>query len=154
MSLLLLLEDVEEVELPFATDRGAIRLRWNGAATERAFIVRLRDYQGGDKDKPAAYRRNVRTGQMLRVYGVSMRQVSVELIVKETPAGNTIEGVQEGSIDELETAWAATDLECLSFEDTSYWYAEWVGGWPVRMEFDPMRTLAIVPMHLQQRSTT
>lgn len=154
MSLLILLEEVEEVELPFATDRGALRLRWGGAATERAFTVQQKAYAAGDKTKPAQYRRNLRTGAMLRTYGIPMRQVQVNLLVRETPGGDLIEGVQEGSIDELELAWAATDLECLSFEDTSYWYAEWVGAWPPRLEFDTMRRYAVIPMMLEQRSTT
>lgn len=154
MPLLLLLEEVEESLMPFQTDRGAIRLRWGGASTERAFRVQKRDYGGGDQLKPATYRRNVRTGAMLRTFGNRLRSVDVNLLVREDPGTDQISGVDEGSIDELESAWKATDLECLSFEDTAYWYAEWIGPWPPRLEFDTMRTWAVIPMKLEQRTTS
>lgn len=151
MPLLLLLEEVEG-EMPFHTDRGAIRLRWNSGGTERAFYVRQKGYEGDDEEKPAQYKRGVTDGALLRSFGTRYRQVNVILLVKETPGGATIYTVQEGSIDELYNAWAATDLECLSFADEAYWNAEWISLWPPRLEFDPMRALAVVPMVLVQRS--
>lgn len=150
MTLLLLLGE-RASEMVFHVDRGAIRLRWDSAGTERAYVVQMVDYAGDDLDKPTMYQRNFSTGKLLRSQGGLIRIVKCNFLAKEYPDGHYINGVLEGSIEELRAAHAASDLECLSFADDAYWDAEWMGTFPPRLRFDPLRKLAIIPAHIEQR---
>ena len=130
--------------------RESVLLKWSGGATERSFRV-LRDaYAGGTKTKPAAYGRSWYDGSMTRVFGTSKRKFQGVLIVEDSPSG-TLDSVTEGSIAELEAAFAATDLQCQSFEDAAYWNAEWVGDWLPNVDYEPDRTRASIAINLEER---
>jgi hypothetical protein len=134
-----------------AFTRDAVLLKWNSGATERAFKVLLRDYRGGEEDKPASYSRSLYDGSLQRVFGsVTPRRFVATILGEDSPSGST-GGVDYGSITELKQAWAATDLQCKSFEDSDYWDAEWMGAWPPLLDYDPKRRLVAIPIVLEKR---
>ena len=95
------------------------------------------------------YGRNL-SGRLLGSYGAQFRRISGVFLVRDAPTA-TIDGVDEGSIAELQAAQEATDLQCKSFEDSAYWNAEWRGDWPPVVDYDPLRNLASVPALIEEK---
>lgn len=138
-----------------AFTRQAVFLKWSSGATKYCFQVKIEGYAGGDEDKPASYSRSLYDGSLQRVYGpVTPRRFIAVLTVQDSPSGTFNDGSEDislGSISNLKSAWAATDLQCKSFEDTDYWNAEWEGGWPPSVAYDPIRNRADIPIRLVER---
>jgi hypothetical protein len=138
-----------------AFTREAVFLKWGGDVTKRCFMAKIEGYAGGDKDKPASYGRSLYDGSLQRVYGsTTPRRFIGVLLVEDSPSGSYSDGTESinvGSIANLEAAWAATDLKCKSFEDSAYWDAEWEGGWPPTLAYDPKRNRADIPIRLVER---
>lgn len=131
--------------------RQAVLLKWNGDATERAFKVLMTEYAGGEDTKPASYERGLIDGSLLIVRSPKTpRQFASAILGEDSPSGSD-GGVTRGSIAELKVAHAATDLKCKSFEDSAYWEAEWKGSWNPRMDYDPMRNYAVIPILLVEK---
>lgn len=138
-----------------AYTRKAIFLRWSSGTTKRAFKTLQADYGGAGKLKPASYARSLTDGALLAVYGAKKpRSCICQIWGKDTVSGTANDGVEEidyGTIDELQAAWAATDLEVKGFEDTAYWPCEWKGDWDMMLEYDPFRINVIVTMVLEEK---
>jgi len=112
-----------------AFTRAAVLLKWNSGATERAFKVSRDSYAGGRDTKPASYDRSAHDGSLLIVRAPNTPRSFMALIKAEDSPSGTTGGVAWGSITELKAAWAATDLQVKSFEDSDYWNGEWKGDW-------------------------
>jgi len=132
--------------------RRAVFLRWDGDATTRAFLVTQPEYRGATQKKLASYARSAADNSLLATRASTRPRAWVGQLVAMTTAlaavyGTANDGSDDfayGDIAELEDAHEATDLKCLSFEDSDYWTAEWMGDWDEVMEFDPKRNYAIV----------
>jgi len=139
-----------------AFTRSAMFLKWSGDATARAFLVQQQDYQGGDEDKVASYARSLYDNSLLAVRATTTPRVFYgQVLGKDSTSGTSNDGVDDinnGTIDELKAAWAATDLKCKSFEDSAYWNAEWRGPWRIQLEFDPFRNYALVLISLEEKN--
>ena len=131
--------------------RQSILLKWklDGETAARAFYILREGYGGGDEAKPATYTRSLYNGSLLRVFGIAHRKVAGTILVQDSPSGSE-DGAQIGSILELHAAHWATDLQCKSFEDSSYWAAEWQGDWTPVLDYDPIRGYAAVPILLEE----
>ena len=133
-----------------AYTRSGVRLRWGGGATVRAYEVLKEEYRGATETKPASYARSLYDHGLLAVRGTSKRRWNGYIVAYDSPTG-TIDGVTKGSIDELNAAHAATDLEVQSFEDSAYWEAEWMGNWDTMVEYDPNRNIALVMAAMEEK---
>lgn len=138
-----------------AFTREAVFLKWG--ASHYCFFVGREGYQGGNEEKAASYSRGLYDGSLLRVFAASKpRQFSAALIVDDVRPGLSYDDgtetlVQVGNIADLKAAWAATDLQVKSFEDSAYWGAEWQGPWRPQLAFDPNLNTAEILMTLVER---
>ena len=133
-----------------AFTRESVLLRWNSEATVRAFRVLKEEYRGGTNTKPASYARSLYDDSLLAIRASSKRRWFGAIVAEDSPSGQ-IDSADIGSIDELEAAHAATDLEVKSFEDDDYWDAEWMGNWDAICEYDPMRNRAVVIAQIEEK---
>lgn len=132
-----------------------IFLKWS-TSTKKCFYIKQEGYQGYTKEKPASYSRSLYDGSLQRVYGpVKVRRFMGIVIVQATAPAKTYsdgtDNVAVGSITDLISAWEATNLECLSFEDSAYWEAEWDAPMVPEVTYDPLRNYADVQISLVER---
>ena len=135
--------------------REVVFMKWG--PSQFCFYAKVEGYQGGIQEKPATYSRSMYDGSLQRVYAPLMpRRFMAVFIVDDTRPGTTqndgTDDVAVGCIDDLKAAWAATDLQVLSFEDAAYWNAEWEGPSLPQVVYDPMRRKADMQASLVQRS--
>ena len=133
-----------------AFTRESVLLRWSGGATTRAFRVLKEEYRGGTETKPASYARSLYDDGLLAIRATSKRKFFALLTVEDSPSGS-LDGATIGSISELNSAWAATDLEVQGFEDGAYWDGEWMGDWDALLEYDPKRNRAVVVAQIEEK---
>jgi len=137
--------------------REAVFLKWGaGGSTKYAFKVKQVDYSGARHTKPATYGRALSSGNLLAVYTPLNPRIWLgQVWGLDSASGTANDGTEDisyGDIDDLKTAWAATDLQVKSFEDSNYWSCEWKGDWDTALEFDPLRNQAVITMMLEQKS--
>lgn len=133
-----------------AYTRSSVRLRWNGGSTTRAYQVLKEEYRGAGETKPAQYARSWYDDSLLAVRSTSKRRFNAIIVAYDSPSGS-IDSITKGSIDELNAAHSATDLEVQSFEDSDYWDAEWMGDWDTLLEYDPKRQLTLVAATIEEK---
>lgn len=143
-----------------AFSRRAMFFKWGFTgktpANKYAFLISQEGYSGGHKEKPASYSRSLYDGSLLIVRGITTPRKFQGIAIgyssrPGTTANDGTEDISLGSISDLAAAWAATDLQVKSFEDSSYWEAEWVGMWPPILNFDPLQTYASIPIMLESK---
>lgn len=138
-----------------AFTREALFLKWSTGTTKRAFKVLQGGYQGGDKPKMATYARSLYDNSLLIVRpGSTKRKFTGMIVGTDTASGTANDGSENinwGTIAELEAAWAATDLEAKSFEDSSYFSCEFTMDWMPQLTYDPVRRYAAVPVTLEEK---
>ena len=138
-----------------AFTREALFLKWSSGATKKAFKVLRVDYRGGIETKPANYTRSQYDGSLLIIRGiVTPRRFAGTILGEDSPSGTANDGVEDidyGSIADLKLAWAATDLQAKSFEDSAYWDAEWIGDWDPPVDFGPNRNYSSILVSLEER---
>jgi len=145
-----------------AFTRTAFFLKWDYTgvtpASKYAFYALKEDYGGGAQQKLAAYARSQFDNSLLITRAVTSPRRFVSQVFGlddasgEAAVSDGVESISFGDIDNLKEAWAATDLQCKSFEDSAYWEAEWMGDWTLAMELDPLRNYAIVLMTLEGKA--
>ena len=136
-----------------AFTRTALFLKWGGDGTKYAFYVLRDSYLGGEEDKQASTARSLYDNRLLIVRAsTTPRRFSGLVLGEDTATGTANDGSENisfGTIANLKAAWEATDLKAKSFEDTSYWTCEWLGGWKPNLEYDPVQKYVSVPIALE-----